>query len=248
MGKTVLITGGSRGIGAALVEEVANAGWDVAFTYNSNTQAAEQIVAKLEQKNGQGKCKAYSLDVRDSQQVDAVVDEILDDFGSLDALVANAGVSRNGLVYSTTDEEWDLVISTNLTGTFYTCRAVIPEMVANKKGRIVMLSSVTATGASGQAAYASSKAGLQGLCGTIAREYGPKGITANVVLPGYFETDMTKQELSEKNHRFALDFGPLRRGGTLSELSRTILFLIGDDSGFITGESIRIAGGLEWVP
>lgn len=248
MKRTVFVTGGSRGIGRALVAELAEQGYNVAFTYNSNREMADTLISEISARVPEAKVAAYQLDVRNSAQVDDVADQVLNDFDGVYAVIPNAGVSLNNLVYSMTDEDWDFVISTNLTGTFYVCRAFLPEMVANKVGRIVMLSSVTAPGAAGQAAYAASKSGLQGLCGSIAREYGPKGVTANLVLPGYFETDMTKAELSERNFRFAVDFGPLRRGGTLDELAKTISFLISDASGFITGESIRVAGGLEWVP
>ncbi len=248
MSKTIFITGGSRGIGHHLVIESAKQDWNIAFCYLSNRKLAEELVAEVEAMFEHIRIKAYQLDVRNSKQVDSVCDTILDDFDTIDALIANAGVSKNGLVYSLSDDDWNQVISTNLSGSFFVCRAVLPAMIANKGGRIVMISSVSADGASGQAAYAASKSGLQGLCGTIAREYGAKGITANLVLPGYFETDMTRQELSDEYHGFALDFGPLRRAGSLDELAKSILFFVSDDAGFITGESIRVAGGIEWVP
>jgi NAD(P)-dependent dehydrogenase (short-subunit alcohol dehydrogenase family) len=141
------------------------------------------------------------------------------------------------------------VIDTNLTGTFHVCRAFLPELVAARGGRIVVLSSITAAGASGQIAYASSKAGVQGLARTLAKEYGPKGITANVVVPGYFETDMTKGEaMAETLKRFALDYTPLRRLGRLDELAQTILFIASDGAGFINGAVIPVTGGLDWAP
>ena len=191
----------------------------------------------------------WPLDVRDAAAVDAVADEVAGEFDGVWAVVCNAGVNLNGLAYSVSDEDWRTVIDTNLTGTFHVCRAFLPELVANKGGRILVMSSITAGGASGQAAYAASKAGLQGLALTLAKEYGPKGITTNVVVPGYFDTDMTRGEaMADSLRDFAVSYCPLRRLGELDELARTILFLAGDGAGFINGAVIPVTGGLGWAP
>lgn len=245
---TLFLTGGSRGIGAAIVLEACRQGWDVAFTYVANVDKAEEVRQSCRAIDPERKISHFELDVRDPERVDQVCDQALELLGGVDALVANAGISLNGLAYSTSDADWRTVIDTNLTGTFQVCRALLPEMVANRRGRIVMMSSVTARGASGQAAYAASKAGLEGLAASLAKEYGPKGITTNVVVPGYFDTDMTRETMSRELAAFALEYCPLRRLGTLDELSKTVLFLVGESAGFINGDAIRVTGGLDWAP
>jgi 3-oxoacyl-[acyl-carrier protein] reductase len=157
-------------------------------------------------------------------------------------------VSLNGLAYALTDDDWKTVIDTNLTGSFFVCRAFLPEMVARRAGRIVLVSSVTAGGASGQAAYAASKAGLHGLAATLAKEYGAKGVTANAVAPGYFDTDMTREGMSSDLSAYAREYCPVKRLGALPELTRTILFLCGPDAGYINGAVVPVTGGLDWAP
>jgi NAD(P)-dependent dehydrogenase (short-subunit alcohol dehydrogenase family) len=259
MRRTLFITGGSRGIGAAVVVEAARAGWNVAFTYATRAEAAHTVAeeARTAARGGDGtsgsdvdgRIRYWPLDVRDADAVDAVADEVVAAFDGVFAVVCNAGVNLNGLAYTVQDDDWRAVIDTNLTGTFHVCRAFIPALVAARGGRILVLSSITADGASGQIAYASSKAGIQGLAKTLAKEYGPKGITANVVVPGYFDTDMTRGEgMAESLKEFAIEYGPLRRLGRLDELARTILFLASDGAGYINGAVIPVTGGLDWAP
>lgn len=243
---TLFVTGGSRGIGAALVLDAARAGWDVAFTYVRHAEEAERVAAGARETGR--RVRAYALDVRDSAAVDAVADRVLADFDGVDAVVCNAGVSLNGLAYTLPDEDWRTVIDTNLTGSFHVCRAFLPELVARRGGRIVLVSSVTASGATGQAAYAASKAGLHGLGATLAKEYGQKGVTTNVVAPGYFDTDMTREGLSDDVAGFALRYCPARRLGELRELTRTILFLCGPDAAYVNGAVLPVTGGLDWAP
>jgi NAD(P)-dependent dehydrogenase (short-subunit alcohol dehydrogenase family) len=255
-GKTLFITGGSRGIGAAVVVEAARAGWNVAFTYAAREDAAREVAdlaraaAGEAGRNGSAeRVRYWPLDVRDAEAVDAVADQVISAFDGVHTVVCNAGVNMNGLAYAMQDHDWRTVIDTNLTGTFHVCRAFIPELVAARQGRILVMSSITAEGASGQIAYASSKAGLQGLARTLAKEYGPKGVTTNVVVPGYFETDMTRGEgMAASLKTFALEYCPLRRLGDLEELARTILFLASDGAGFINGAVIPVTGGLDWAP
>lgn len=254
--RTLFITGGSRGIGAAVVVEAARTGWNVAFTYAAREDAAREVVetacrAVLEAgcASGTGQVRYWQLDVRDAAAVDSVAARVIDAFGGVRAIVCNAGVNLNGLAWTVHDDDWKTVIDTNLTGTFHVCRAFLPELVAARWGRILVMSSITARGASGQIAYASSKAGLQGLAQTLAKEYGPKGITTNVLVPGYFETDMTRGEaMADSLKAFALEFCPLRRLGQLDELARTILFLASDGAGYINGAVIPVTGGLDWAP
>ncbi len=249
MNRTLFITGGSRGIGAAVVVEAARSGWDVAFTYMSHRDSAEEVADQARAARDGARIAFWPLDVRDPGAVDAVADEVVADFDGVRCVVCNAGVNLNGLAYAVSDEDWRTVIDTNLTGTFHVCRAFLPELVANRGGRILMMSSITAAGATGQAAYAASKAGLQGLAQTLAKEYGPKGITTNVVIPGYFDTDMTRGEgMADSLRDFAVSYCPLRRLGELDELARTVLFLAGDEAGFINGALIPVTGGLGWAP
>jgi len=246
--RTLFITGGSRGIGRAVVLEAVKQGWQVAFTYVSNPAGAEETIALAKAINKEVNIRAWPLDVRDSAAVDAVADEVLNQFDGVDAVVPNAGVSVNGLAYTLTDEDWKLVIDTNLSGAFYVSRAFLPELVSRRWGRILFVSSIIAGGASGQVAYAASKAGLIGMATSLAKEYGPKGITTNVVAPAYFATDMTHDTMSEGLVDYANKFCPLRRLGELDELARTMVFLLSDGAGYINGETIRVSGGLDWAP
>jgi 3-oxoacyl-[acyl-carrier protein] reductase len=192
--------------------------------------------------------RAWPLDVRDSAAVDRVADEVLSAFDGVAGVVPNAGVSLNGLAFSLTDDDWRTVLDTNLSGAFFVCRAFLPELVAQRHGRILLVSSVVAGGASGQAAYAASKAGLIGLGATLAKEYGPKGITTNIVAPAYFDTDMTRGTMSQGLTDYANSFCPVRRLGRLDELAKTMCFLLSDAAGYINGETIRVSGGLDWAP
>ncbi len=248
MSKTLFVSGGSRGIGRAIAGGAAKAGWNVAFSYVKHQDEAEDLIEELSTTAPNVKARAYQLDVRDGDAVDAVAEKVITEFDGVQALVPNAGVSVNGLAYSLSNEDWHTVIDTNLTGAFHVCRAFLMEMVAQRDGRIVLMSSVSGDGASGQAAYAASKAGLVGLGKALAKEYGPKGIRTNIVIPGYFDTDMTRESMSTELSHFAVQYCPLRRFGSLEELAQTVLFLLGDGSGFINGETIRITGGLDWAP
>lgn len=246
--RTVFISGGSRGIGQAVVLEAIRQGWQVAFSYVNNAQAADETIALAKDINLTAAIRAWELDVRDSKAVDKVADEVLNYFNGIDAVVPNAGVSLNGLAYSLTDDDWNRVIDTNLSGAFYVCRAFLPELVANRWGRILFVSSIIAGGATGQVAYAASKAGLIGMATALAKEYGAKGITTNVVAPAYFTTDMTRDTMSEGLVDYAKKFCPLRRLGKLEELAQTMLFLLSDAAGYINGETIKVSGGLDWAP
>ncbi|MCB9690163.1 MAG: SDR family oxidoreductase [Alphaproteobacteria bacterium] len=248
MNRTVFVSGGSRGIGRALVLGAARAGYDVAFTWRSSEAAADEVLAACAEAAPERRVRAYPLDVRDADATEAVAERVLDDLGSVWGVVCNAGVSRNGLAFSLSDQDWREVLDTNLTGAFHVARAFLPELIGARGGRILFLGSITAPGATGQVAYAASKAGLLGLCGTLAREVGRKGVTANVVVPGYFETDMTREQVSASNHEFAHRFGPSGRGGEMAELTSTVLFLLSDGAAYVNGAQVPVTGGLDWVP
>ena len=242
------VTGGSRGIGEAIVLEAIGQGHDVAFTYRSNRDAAEAVVARAKDVAPDRRCIHYQLDVRSSAAVEEVADRVLDDFETVDVVVPNAGIAINGLAANMPDEEWQEVIDTNLTGAFYVCRQFLPTLISNRSGRIILVSSMGRGGVSGQAAYAASKAGLIGLGRTLAKEYGRRGITTNTIVPGFIETDMTVERMSEDNRKFWMQYCPLKRLGDLSEVSKVVCFLASDGAGFINGHAIDITGGLEWAP
>ncbi|MBN9161511.1 MAG: SDR family oxidoreductase [Myxococcales bacterium] len=192
--------------------------------------------------------RAYALDVRDSKRVDEVGERVLADFDTVDVVVCNAGVNQNGLAVSMSDEDWKLAIDTNLSGAFYVSRHFLPTFLANGRGRFIHISSIAQTGLSGQVNYGASKAGLIGLSGGLAKEYGKKGITSNVVVPGFFETDMTRETMSQKHKDFWNTFCPVGRMGELEEMSSTVLFLASDGASFINGQTLHVTGGLDWSP
>ncbi len=244
----LFVTGGSRGIGEGIVMEAARAGHDVAFTHRDARDAAERVVAAARDVSHGARIQAYALDQRRSQAVEEVGDRVLDDFGTIQGVVCNAGVNINGLAASLGDEDWQTVIDTNLSGSFYVCRQFLPSMVKARHGRLVMVSSLGRGGVTGQAAYAASKAGLLGLSSTLAKEYGRRGITSNVVVPGFFDTDMTREGMSESNKRFWLEYCPIGRMGRLSEVASVVMFLLSDGASYVNGESIAVTGGLDWAP
>ncbi len=242
------VTGGSRGIGAAIVRDVLTAGHDVAFTYVSRGDLADEQVAWAG-KHAHGRdCRAYRLDVRDSTAVERIADRALEDFDGVDVVVTNAAVNRTSLAASLSDEDWRAVIDTNLTGSFYVCRQFLPAFLAKKRGRFIHISSIAATGMTGQTAYSASKAGLAGLSLALAKEYGRKGITSNVLALGFFETDMTREQMPEWARDFWFKFCPAGRMGEMSEISGTVLYLASDAGAFINGETISLMGGLTWAP
>lgn len=242
------VTGGSRGLGARIVVDVCAAGHDVAFTYHRNEAQAQGVVQKALALRPSAVCLPYQLDVRDSAATEEVVDRAVEALGGLEVLVSNAGVNLGGLLVSLSDEEWEEVIDTNLTGAFHVCRQILPVLLAARFGRIVFVSSVGKDGGLGQAAYSASKAGLSGLSAAISKEYGRKGITSNVLVLGVFDTDMTREGLSQRNREFWDAYCPAGRIGSLTDVSQAVLFLASPDSGFVTGTELRLTGGLDWTP
>ncbi len=244
------VTGGSRGIGRAIVLRLVQAGMGCAFTYVGNQEAAgETVRLAREGSSGAGpRVRSHRLDVTDAEAAERVVEEAIDELGRIDVLVNNAGIVANNAAALMTTEQWDRVVATNLSGPFYVTRSFLMHFVGNRFGRIINISSLAQEGASGQANYAAAKAGLIGLTKTLSREYGPKGITANVVTVGYVETGMTDEHMARKLHEAWLQYCPLRRIGTAEEIASLVHYLSTPEAGFISGEVIRVSGGLTYVP
>ena len=245
--RVMFVTGGSRGIGAGIVLGAAAAGYDVAFTYRERQSAADKVIARTAAAAPEARCRAYQLDVRDSAAVERVGDAVLADFGRLHVVVANAAVTHASLAVSTPDEAWSAVIDTNLTGAFYVARQFLPELLANRFGRLIFISSIAAHGMSGDAAYSASKAGLLGLSAALAKEYGRKGITSNALLLSFFETEMTEKELTAERRDFYARHSPVGRIGQIAEVSAAVQFLASDGAAFINGQQIGVTGGLDWL-
>ena len=237
MAKTVLITGGSRGIGAATVRAFAAAGYRVAFTWLNSKEKADA----LSEETG---AIPFRCDVSDSAQVREMVDNVLDKFCQLDILVCNAGVAWQGLLTDMTDEAWRKVMATDLDGVFYCCRAVLPHFVHKKAGKIITISSMWGqVGASCEVAYSAAKAGVIGLTKALAQEVGPSGITVNCVAPGLINTEMNSKIDPEALETLAFET-PLGRAGSPDEVAQSILFLASEGADFITGQVISPNGGL----
>lgn len=233
---TVLITGASGGIGAACARKFAAEGWQVALQGHS---AFEQAQALARQLGG----LALKADISDPVQVNAMVDAALEELGHLDALVCSAGVAHFGLLQDMTDGDWRRVMGVNLDGVFYCCRRAVPHFVRRGQGRIVTLSSMWGqSGASCEAAYSASKAGVIGLTQALARELGPSGVTVNCVAPGVIDTAMNAR-LSEEDRRDLAEQTPLGRLGTPEEAADAVFFLCTPQSSFITGQVLGVNGG-----
>jgi 3-oxoacyl-[acyl-carrier protein] reductase len=241
-GKSALVTGGTRGIGRAIVQTLAAAGADVAFTYRSSTDAANALVAELE---GQGR-RALALqgDAADGDHAQEAVKATIDAFGSLDVLVNNAGITRDTLLIRMKDEDWDAVIDTNLKGAFHFCRAAYRPMMKQRAGAVINIASIVGvTGNPGQVNYAASKAGLIGLTKSLARELGGRGVTANVVAPGYVATDMTA-DLNDQQRAAMADQIPLGRVADAEDIAGAVLYLASPLATYVTGQVLCVDGGL----
>ena len=240
-GKNVLVTGGTRGIGRAVVEAAAGAGANVAFTYRSSAETADQLVADL---GGADRAIGLQADAASAEDAQAAVDAVTETWGTIDGLVVNAGITRDGLMIRMDAEAWQAVIDTNLTGAFHVCKAAYRPMMKQRGGSIVTVSSVVGvTGNAGQANYAASKAGVIGFTKSLARELGGRGVRANVVAPGYIDTDMTA-DLGEKAVEAMQGQIPLGRTGTPDEIAAAVLFLLSDAAAYVTGHVLHVDGGM----
>lgn len=239
-GKVALITGGSRGIGEALVRRFAEHGASVAFTYVSASSAerAEKLAAELG-----AAVRAYQSDAGDYAQAEALVGQVVKDFGKLDILINNAGITRDTLMLRMTEQQWDEVIQTNLKSVFNLTKHSLKPMIRTGGSIINMSSVVGVFGQAGQANYAASKAGIIGFSKSIAKEYGSRGIRCNAVAPGFIETEMTAV-LDEKTREGYLNAIPLKRLGTGAEVADTCVFLSSDMGAYISGQVISVCGAL----
>lgn len=241
--RVAIVTGGARGIGAAITTALAQSGVHVAAGYSSNSGAAEELAGTLTSEGGS--VSVHQGNVGDPKDCQRVVDEVLDRYGRIDHLVNNAGITVDKTVRKMTVEDWHAVLRINLSGAFYMTKCLLDHMIERGFGRIVNISSVVGqTGAVGQANYASSKAGLIGFSQSLAKEVARKGITVNCVAPGYIETEMVAA-IPEDVLKKLLAGVPVGRLGQAREIARTVQFLVDDDAGYITGSVIAVNGGLD---
>ena len=241
-GKTALVTGGSRGIGKAIVRALAQQGAKVAFVYHSSSDSAEMLVAELQAE--QHEAAAYAADVSKKADAEGVVEHVLNKWDKVDILVNNAGIIRDGLLATMDEDQWKAVIDTNLNGVYNFCQAVMRPMVSARYGRIVNMSSVAAEfGNPGQTNYAASKGGIEGFTRCLASELARRGITVNAVAPGFIETDMTEAVRNAAGDQIKKRI-PVRRLGQPDDVANAVLFLVSEETSYITGQILRVDGGL----
>ncbi len=241
-GKTALVTGGSRGIGRSIALTLADYGADVAITFRSSVDAANEVKEEIEAKGREA--KAIQADAVSLEGAEEVIGEIIGDWEKLDILVNNAGITRDNLILRMSEEQWDQVIDTNLKSIFNYSKVAAKPMMRNRGGSIINISSIVGlSGNAGQSNYAASKAGIIGFTKSYAKELASRNIRANVVAPGYITTEMT-EELDEDLLNSIKEETPLDRAGDAEEVANTVLFLASDLSSYITGETIRVDGGM----
>jgi 3-oxoacyl-[acyl-carrier protein] reductase len=238
-GATALVTGASKGIGAAVAIALAEDGWNVGVNYRSDKEGAERTVKAIE--DAGGKAIAVEGDVSDANGVpDALISKLEDELGPVLALVNNAGITADGLAIQLEDEDWDKVIDTNLTAAFRMTRRAMRPMIKARYGRVINIASVVGPRANaGQSNYAAAKAGLVGFTKTVATEVARRGVTVNAVAPGFIATSMT-EDLPDA----ALDVVPAKRAGTPEEVAAAVRFLASDDAGYVTGSTLYVDGGM----
>lgn len=241
-GKTVLVTGASRGIGRSIALAFAKEGANLVINYTSNQAAAEAVVEEIQGFNV--KALAVQADISKEEDVSSLMEEIKDNFGGVDILVNNAGVTKDNLFVRMKEEDWDRVIDVNLKGTFLCSKAVVRQMIRQKYGRIINMSSVVGVlGNPGQANYCASKAGVIGFTKALAREVATKNITVNAIAPGFIETDMT-DVLPENIKEALIDSIPMKKYGKPEDISNLVVFLSSDKASYITGQVIHVDGGM----
>lgn len=241
-GKTAIITGGSRGIGKGIVEVFANHGANVAFTYNSSAEAADAL-AEAVSKSGV-KAKAYKSNAASYDASQELAKKVLEDFGSIDILINNAGITKDNLLMRMSEDDFDKVVEVNLKSVFNMTKAVQRTMLKQRKGSIINMSSVVGVkGNAGQTNYAASKAGIIGFSKSVALELGSRDIRSNVIAPGFIETEMTGK-LDADTVQMWRDAIPLKRGGSPEDIANACVFLASDLSSYVTGQVINVDGGM----
>lgn len=244
-GKTALVTGASRGIGASIAKRLAKAGARVLVNYRSNDKAAEKLLSEVKEISPES--QLLKFDVADPQACDEALTKALEEFETIPLLVCNAGISRDQLFPRSSFEHFDEVMKTNFFGAMNPARLLSRTMMRNRYGRIVLVSSVVGqTGNKGQSAYAASKSALSGFGKSIAKELGSRNITCNIVAPGFIETEMTG-ELSEEVQEQYKSIVPVQRFGTADEVASAVQFLLSDEAGYITGCSLDVNGGMSML-
>lgn len=240
--KVALVTGGSRGIGAAISKELAKEGARVVLTYHSNPEKAQQVLSEIKESGGDGRIfQANASSFNDAQNT---VNFVLNEFGSLHILVNNAGITKDNLILRMSEQDWDEVINTNLKSVFNYSKAAIKPMMNQREGKIINISSVVGImGNVGQANYVAAKAGVIGLTKSLAREFASRNITVNAIAPGYIETDMTAK-LNEAQRQAIVNLIPLKRIGKPEDIAKVVVFLASEDANYITGQVLCVDGGM----
>jgi 3-oxoacyl-[acyl-carrier protein] reductase len=241
-GKTALVTGATRGIGKGIALKLANEGANIAFTFVSSVEKAKVFEAELASLGV--KAKGYQSNAAEFAEAERLIDDITKEFGSLDVLVNNAGITRDGLLMRMTEQHWDEVMDTNLKSAFALTKATMKPMMKARNGSIINITSVVGiTGNAGQANYAASKAGMIGLTKSVAKELGSRNIRCNAIAPGFIETEMT-EALSEEIRKQWTDGIALKRGGSPEEVANAVLFLASNMSSYISGQTLNVCGGM----
>lgn len=240
--KIAVVTGGTRGIGRAIATRLASDGWDLLLTYRGDEAAAQETAASLADSGR--RIEVIAADGSTADGAALVIETALERFGKIDALINNAGITRDNLVMRMSEEDWDAVLDTNLKSVFLLSKAAFRPMMRQRSGRIVNITSVVGlVGNAGQANYSAAKAGMVGLTKTMAKEFGSRGITVNAVAPGFIATRLT-EVLKDEQKDYLLNNTPLGRFGQPEDVAAAVAFLVSPDSGFITGHVLTVDGGL----
>lgn len=237
-----IVTGASRGIGSATAKELAKLGFSVVINYNRSEKKAFNVLNEIKQNGGDG--ITFKADISKPDEVHGMISFSAQKYGRIDVLVNNAGIAQQKLFTDITQNDWDRMVATNFSGTFYCCQAVLPHMIHEKRGKIINISSIWGTvGASCEVHYSAVKAGIIGLSKALAKEVAPSGITVNCVAPGCIMTDMLTNDLSEETISALAQETPLGRLGTPDDVAKVIAFLAGENSDFVTGQVLGVDGG-----